>query len=288
LRSFTNTLAFAGILLLSSIGITFAQSVDGGDNALAVSASAQPTPDASKPTKKKGPADAWHGFYAGIYGAADMRRATGDTSTVFSSTGYFNVTSVPGINGSGRQALNSTGFGGGITAGYNRRSGDWLVGAETDLGILRGTGSGTTTTTYPCCSPSTFTITQSATSSWLFTARPRVGYFWHNTMVYLTGGLAAAHIKYAETFADTFANAAESGDLRKTVIGWTGGGGVEKGLNARWSAKAEFLYAQFARQSTTSTNLTAFAAPIAFPQNVFTHSIFDKERIFRLGINYHF
>ena len=40
-----------------------------------------------------------------------------------------------------------------------------------------------------------------------------------------------------------------------------------------WSVKAEYLYVDLGRTSTTSTNLTAFAPATAFPTNVVTHAV---------------
>jgi len=58
-----------------------------------------------------------------------------------------------------------------------------------------------------------------------------------------------------------------------------------------WGWQGEYLRASFGGASThTSTNLTAFTPPIAFPTNVFTHSIGDLGgvNIYRFGFNYHF
>src|SRR5258706_1652071 len=154
-------------------------------------------------TRKAPPASAvWHRFYAGAYGGASVPRATANTSTVFSSTGYFNVTSPPAIAASGRQNLHSTRFGGG-TLGYNSQSGNWVFGAETDFGFLSGTSTATTTAAYPCCN-ATFTVAQTLKSRWLWTARPRVGYARGNVLYYLTGGLAMTHLNYQAVFTDTF------------------------------------------------------------------------------------
>jgi outer membrane immunogenic protein len=50
--------------------------------------------------------------------------------------------------------------------------------------------------------------------------------------------------------------------------------------------KAEYLHVDFGSIPTTSTNLTAFTPPIAFPTNVFTHSVHLTDDIVRLGLNY--
>ena len=279
------SIAFAGILSISCAGAGYAQSVGSTDDTAASTTTNYHPPKASK--AKSGP-DAWNGLYVGGYVGFGMRRSTANTITTFSPTGYFAASSVPAIATAGRQSMDNSRFNGGGTFGYNHRSGSWVIGAEADFGSLSGTKSVATTATYPCCSPTTFTVMQSAKTTWLFTARPRAGYAWGNTMAYVTGGLAMTNLSYQETFSDTFATASESGAISKTLTGWTGGGGIESKVSDHWSVKGEWLFAQFPRQTTTSTNLKAFTPSITFPSNVFMHGIRLKEHLLRFGFNYHF
>lgn len=288
-NSFIRVLALAGILTIASVGAAIAQSADSGDGSASSGTTAKKTTyNPTKSAKAPSGSDVWDGLYVGGYAGFGMRRATANTSTVFSPTGYFASTSPGAIAAAGRQKLDSTSFNGGGTFGYNHQSGSWVVGAEADFGSLTGTKTVATTATYPCCAPTTFTVTQSVKTSWLFTARPRLGYAWGNTMAYVTGGLAMTNMNYQERFTDTFATASESGGISKRLTGWTGGGGFETKVNDHWSLKGEYLYAQFSRQTVTSTNLTAFTPTIAFPTNTFTHSIRLKEHLLRFGFNYHF
>jgi outer membrane immunogenic protein len=91
-------------------------------------------------------------------------------------------------------------------------------------------------------------------------------------------------------FIDTFATAHESAGIDEIRTGWTGGGGVEFkiGSGNHWSMKGEYLFADFGQVKTTSTNLTAFTPPIAFPTNVFTHQSDLQQHIFRTGFNFRF
>jgi opacity protein-like surface antigen len=68
-------------------------------------------------------------------------------------------------------------------------------------------------------------------------------------------------------------------------------------MSDRWSAKVEYLYADFGRTTVTSNNLTTefFGDEIvagpgrdSFPENTFTHSARVKSHDFRFGINYRF
>lgn len=227
----------------------------------------------------------WTGVYVGGYAGANFTRATANTSTVYSPTGYFAASSVPAINTVGVQKLDPNGFTGGATLGYNYQSGRFVIGAETDFGALTGKKTATGTAVYPCCSPTSFTVTQSAKTQWIYTARPRAGFTLGNALIYGTAGLAVTKIDYNARFTDTFASANESGAINKTRAGWTAGGGVEYKVANKWSVKGEYLFADFRRETTTSTNLTAGPA---YPQNPFTHSIYQKNHMVRFGVNYHF
>jgi outer membrane immunogenic protein len=230
----------------------------------------------------------WKGLYVGANIGGGKANSDAFTNTVFSPTGYFAMSSVPAIAGVGAQKLNPNGFTGGGQAGYNFQSGHWVLGVETDLGGMSLNSSKTGSATYPCCAPTAFTVTQSVDTSWLFTARPRLGITHGPVMLYGTGGLALTNLEYQALFTDTFATAHENAAIKELRMGFAGGGGVEFHVGSRWSVKGEYLYINFGQDKVTSTNLTAFTPPIAFPTNVFTHQIDLSTHMFRFGFNYHF
>ena len=201
---------------------------------------------------------------------------------------YFATSSVPAIATAGQQTDNTNGFTGGGQLGYNWQSGNAVLGIETDFEYFRQHGSATSGAIYPCCAPTAFTINSSVTTDWLFTARPRLGWAINNWLLYVTGGVAITELKGNFIFTDTFATALETASASKTKAGWTVGGGVEAGLWSNWSVKAEYLYVDFGSVSTNSANLTAFVPPIAFPTNVFSHSLDLRSNIVRVGLNYRF
>jgi outer membrane immunogenic protein len=228
----------------------------------------------------------WTGLYFGGNIGDTLGRSTANTSTVFSATGYFATTSVPAIGTTGRQSLSPNGITAGGQGGMNFQSGSLVFGGEADFGIMHLSESATGTTTYPCCSPTAFTITQSIDTDWLFTARGRGGYSMGNALIYATGGLALTKLDYQAQFTDTFATANETGGADKSKTGWAGGGGIEYKMGGRLSVKGEYLYADFGRVTATSTNLTAFTPTQTFPTNVFTHTAAMHAHIFRGGVNY--
>jgi outer membrane immunogenic protein len=172
--------------------------------------------------------------------------------------------------------------------GYNWQIGALVAGLEVDFEYfgLRGSSSGGAV--YPCCAPASIFITSSTKTDWLFTARPRIGYANNNWLFYATGGLAVTDLHGNFTFTDNVGPGhTESGSVSSTKVGYAVGGGIEAGLWSRWTVKAEYLFVDFGRVSTTSNNLID-ALAFAFPAQIFTHSLDLKASIVRLGLNYHF
>jgi outer membrane immunogenic protein len=233
------------------------------------------------------PAYNWTGFYVGgnigsQWGSADLT-----TSTVYSPSGNVMSSSVPAIVAVGAQHINSSSVTGGFTAGYNWQVNNAVFGLEGDINYFGFKGSASGSAVYPCCAPDSFTVNSSVSADWLATIRGRLGFLaTPHWLIYATGGVAIADVKGNFTFTDTFANATESAAIRATRVGWTAGVGGEYAVGNGWSLKAEYLYVDLGRASTTSTNLTADG--VAWPTNVFTHSVDLKSNIVRVGVNYRF
>ena len=79
----------------------------------------------------------WKGFYAGGNFGAALGRSTANTSTVYSSTGYFVHSSVGELETNGRQQLSADAFTGGLEGGINAQSGSIVYGGEVDYESLR-------------------------------------------------------------------------------------------------------------------------------------------------------
>ncbi len=259
--------------------------------ALAATAVAGPAFAADLPIKAPppvAPAFSWTGWYVGVTAGGEWASSDPRTSTVFDPiAGYFAASSVPAIAAAGAQHINSSGATFGGELGYNWQAGMAVLGVETDFQYFGLKGSATSSALYPCCAPTGFTISSSMKTDWLFTVRPRLGLAGDHWMVYGTGGLAVADLKANFVFTDTFATALETGSISSTRAGWVAGVGGEYAFAPRWSVKLEYLHVDLGRVSTTSANLTAFAPPIPFPTNVYTHSIDLKSDVVRAGVNFH-
>lgn len=230
----------------------------------------------------------WSGFYVGAnvggqWGSSDLT-----TATVFSQIGYFANTSVPAVNAVGAQSANSSSVTGGFSAGYNWQINHAVLGLEGDINYFGFKGSATGSAIYPGFAPSAFTVSSQVSADWLATIRGRIGFLAAPTwLLYATGGAAIAEVRGNFNFTDTFAAATESAAIRDTRLGWTAGVGTEYAFGGGWSLKAEYLYVDLGRASTTSTNLAAFGG-VPFPDNVYTHTVDLKSNIVRVGVNYKF
>ncbi|MCK1652107.1 porin family protein [Bradyrhizobium sp. 149] len=231
----------------------------------------------------------WTGFYVGGNVGGAWGSSDPSTSTVFSPVGYFAASSVPAINTVGAQGVNSSSVTGGFSAGYNWQVNHAVLGLEGDINYFGFKGSATGSALYPCCAPTSFTVSSQVSADWLATIRGRIGFLAAPTwLLYATGGAAIAEVKGNFNFTDTFSLATESAAIRDTRVGWTAGVGTEYAVGGGWSLKAEYLYVDLGRSTVTSTNLTGFAGTAPSPSNVYTHSIDLKSNIVRVGVNYKF
>jgi outer membrane immunogenic protein len=238
------------------------------------------TPPYVKTPVVAAPIYSWTGFYIGVNAGGAWTDSNPTTTTISTLAGYFNPDSAAAIGIVGNQRIRTTGFTGGVTAGYNWQANNWLLGIESDFNYFGVKGSSSGTGVYPCC----------AGTNWLITVRGRVGVLVTPAfLLYGTGGLAVANVNASYFFTDNvFAPflATESALISTTRYGWTAGIGGEYALMNGWSIKAEYLYVDLGRASVSTNSLNA---PIgAVSTNVFTHTVDLRSNIARVGLNYKF
>ena len=121
---------------------------------------------------------------------------------------------------------------------------------------------------------------------WLGTVRGRAGLALDNVLVYLTAGLAYGKTNHSVSDVTSGSTNPEIFyDFSTTKIGAVAGGGIEYGLDPRWSVKAEALYVDLGRhtgifQTTGDPNLQ-----LGFSSRLET---LDTMWIVRAGVNYKF
>jgi outer membrane immunogenic protein len=172
----------------------------------------------------------WSGIYIGVNGGYSFGKTT------------------PLGAGAG-PSFNTNGIVAGGTIGGNYQAGAFVFGAEGDFDWdnIKGTPA--------AC------VGCQASSTWLATARGRVGVAFDRVLVYGTGGAAFQQLKF------TIPPAASA---TSSPFGWTAGGGVEFALSPNWSAKAEYLFVDFNNKTIGGANFNLI------------------ENVVRGGVNYRF
>lgn len=254
------------------------------------------------------PAKSWSGFHAGVNIGAVSNSSNAQTSTVFSNTGYFASTSVTAIAAAGNQNPAVSRFVGGGLVGYDFQFSRFVVGGEADFGSMSFSQSATATATYPCCAPTSFTITQSVSADWLTTQRGRLGYAPSDKfLLYGSGGVGETNFQYTSVFTDTYASALETASVSQTKAGWVGGGGVDIALSRRFFLSIEYFHANFGTVSSAGDTLTStvssgggspvvtrkFVRPRpeqteSWPASTFSHTASLTSNLYRAGINFRF
>jgi outer membrane immunogenic protein len=189
---------------------------------------------------------------AGAAAAADLPR--GPTPYYAPPASYYNWSGFyAGVNAGYEWAhvtgssVDPAGIVGGGQVGYNWQSGQFVLGGETDI---QASAADDTFAPYKFSNP------------WFGTLRGRAGFAMNNILFYGTVGLA-----YGELSGQL-----NSLQENKTLVGWTGGVGMEVGFNPHWSAKAEYLYMDLGDRSYTITGVNNGL----------------QSNLLRFGINYHF
>jgi opacity protein-like surface antigen len=225
----------------------------------------------------------WTGLYAGVTAGAAFGQYDADTSANVSR--YFTSSAVGGINAAGAETVRPVGFATGIEGGYNWQTGSWLLGVEGDLQALNLQGSTSGSSAVPFRGiTSEFAITSYGDASWLFTARPRIGFVAPNHwLFYASGGVALTELQADFSFVDVgmHVGGAESGRIDTTKIGYVIGAGIEAPLTDRLSVKADYVHVGFGATPGVSTANT-------IPGQGFIHSGDLSADILRAGLNYHF
>jgi outer membrane immunogenic protein len=193
------------------------------------------------PALAAAPVSNWSGFYVGAMGGYAW-------SDQVSSAGGITVSSSD-LKG---------GFGGG-TVGYNWQVGpSWLFGLEVDAAGAD--------IKY---SEINRAITGRDEINALGSVTGRLGYAFNNALIYAKGGYAWANNKVS--FTNGVATVSDS----KLHSGYTVGGGLEYMFAPSWSAKIEYMYADFGHQTYFS------GTPLEGDLGATVHTV-------KGGINYHF
>jgi outer membrane immunogenic protein len=256
----------------------------------------------------------WAGFYIGAnagygWGHANSSLSIADGGANCHFCGLGNDVSL--AQQAGSPSFSPKGFVGGGQFGYNWQASNWVYGIETEFSAFQldqtavnsvalpantfAFGLGSNCDVFapgaPTNTPCVGHFSTSVKTNWLFTLRPRLGYAWDQSMIYLTGGLALTKVSFSQSYSDNISFGTPPGGAAfisksSTQTGWTIGGGVERGFGTNWSGRLEYLYTRFDGLGGASGTLTD-----GFNGNAgtFTNNVGHlSANILRAGINYRF
>jgi len=170
-----------------------------------------------------------------------------------------NELNLSGINGTSID-YGDDGFLIGATLGYNKQFGSFVAGVEADISYIdldsRISGAS---------DPYGFGFATTASANYFATVRGRLGYAIDRVLIYGTGGVAFSDLEVVTP----------GGRVDANTVGYTVGGGVEYAFSQRFTAKAEYLYADFGDERTAV--LGGFNASTDF-----------NLHLVRIGLNYKF
>lgn len=185
-------------------------------------------------------ADLWKGFYAGV----QVGRDSGETNMRWSP-----------VNNDG--PVDITGFGGGVSLGYNVRFNSFVLGLEGDI----------ETSTLNGDDNARGGLLNEFEGNWMGSLRLRAGYSFDRTLFYVTGG-------YAWMDADG-KDLTLGGTASYSLKGTTFGAGVEYAFTDRLSGRLEYRHTNFDTERET------------YPAGYYLD--FDPEiDSVRIGMNYRF
>jgi high affinity Mn2+ porin len=173
---------------------------------------------------------------------------------------------VPGATAGGTTAYGA--FAGGVQAGYEHYfPSRWMLGLEADM-------------SFPSAEDLAQVLSYRATGTasanqqleYLASLRARVGYVIDRWTPFVSGGIAWASVRNERIDLTTGNDDATPSNVR---VGYALGAGLDYRLDARWTARAEYLY--------TSLPLAGFS----FAQPSRYDSLYDLHRL-RVGLNYKF
>lgn len=208
----------------------------------------------------------WSGGYVGLnfgYGGGKAKHP-------------FNITS-PGFiaSGNGSLDMNSSGFLGGVQAGWNFQTDRFVYGLEADFqgANIKGATSFSYNTVFGTLGGEVGTKL-----NWYGTVRARLGYTMTDRfLAYATGGLAYGSTR---SYFDGHIGGNNFGEsVKKTKAGWTVGAGAEYAVTNNWSVKTEYLYTDLGKSNLHSFNDGIESLSIDRKMNF--HTV-------RIGFNYKF
>ena len=106
------------------------------------------------------------------------------------------------VGASGGGGANANGPLGGGQAGCNLQAGTLVYGLEGDFDAFRNNPQFSNNTNTLSNGVTPFTLSQSLTTNYIATVRPRIGIAADRNLAYITGGAAFTRVSYTESYVD--------------------------------------------------------------------------------------
>jgi outer membrane immunogenic protein len=221
--------------------------------------------------RRPGAGHDWSGFYIGPHiGGLAAETEWIDTTRLLAPP------NIPGY----AIPLDPVGVLAGGQVGFNSQRGSWVFGLEAQASWSNASGS-----SIPVVTPPPFDLRQRLDTdiNWLATFTGRIGYSIDRSLLYLKGGLALIDEDHSAD-ATAFGFPALVKGAGGTRSGWVVGGGVEWVIATNWSARLEYNFMDFGRETY---NVTA-----VFPDlgviNTIPFDVDQQIHSVTFGINYRF
>ena len=243
----------------------------------------------------------WTGFYAGVNAGYAWGESDVSNSFQNNAASYFGPIAANRFSTAGSGPLDSGSFTGGAQIGYNIQSGVLVYGVEADFNYLGYKASRSVRSDYNNPPAGTgVNIRDEVSADYLATVRARLGYAAGSTLIYVTGGLAVTNLKHTHSVGEFgfgalapcgagSGNFCDLGGSSSSIrTGWTIGGGGEYALNRNWTLKAEYLYADLGKTSSSSSMFFNGPPLAAVANSAIGHSADLIMHTARVGLNYKF
>ena len=224
----------------------------------------------------------WTGCYVGL-NLGGGASGTNFSSAVGSGTHLLGADPAV-VAGSGGGGANAEGPLAGGQAGCNWQTGTLVLGIEGDFDYFHSNPNFGNNTNTLSDGVTPFTISQSLTTNYLATVRPRIGIGADRNLAYITGGVAFTRVSYTESYSDGAAPpGAGTARASRNLVGWTAGAGWEYAFAEHWTVRAEYLIAGFPKTSALGAITDA-----AGGSNALSGSSDVTIQLIRAGVNFKF
>jgi outer membrane immunogenic protein len=224
----------------------------------------------------------WTGCYVGANGGGGA--SSSNFVTTVGPGGHLIPADAAVVSADGTGSMNSSNFLGGGQAGCNFQSGTLVYGLEGDVDYFHSKTQFINPFDTLSDGVTPFAITQTVTTDFLATVRPRIGVAADRNFGYVTGGVAFTKASYTQNYLDALAPVGVgTATGSKFLTGWTAGAGWEYAFTDHWTFKAEYLFAAFPTTSALG------AITDATPASNTLHGTADLIiQVVRAGANYKF